>query len=126
MPLRSTWSAWPSLDSLVARPVRIGQVSFGALCDSGQQSACIDYQALVAQGQSAPDGLMSLFHGTRARYRKVIDAIGAEVIEIEHNRINEIRDYHLKNSLMSVAVADACGNFVTPSPSSMRRRVFWC
>ena len=81
---------------------------------------------LSRSANRAPDGLMSLFHGTRARYRKVIEAIGAEVIEIEDGRINEIRDYHLKNSLMSVAVADACGNFLTPSPSSMRRRVFWC
>jgi hypothetical protein len=27
-------------------------------CDSGQQSSCIDYQALVADCQSAPRGLV--------------------------------------------------------------------
>ena len=36
----------------------------------------------------------SLFHGTRARYGKVVEAIGAEVFEIVDGRINEIRDYH--------------------------------
>jgi hypothetical protein len=59
-------------------------------------------------------------------HRKMFRGHGAEVVEIETGRINEIRDYYLKNSLMSVAVADACGNFVTPRPSSMRRKVFWC
>ena len=44
----------------------------------------------------------------------MIEAIGAEVIEIEDGRINEIRDYHLKNSLMSVAVADACEAMMSP------------
>ena len=35
----------------------------------------------------------SLFHGTRARYGKVVEAIGAEVIEMADGRIKEIRDY---------------------------------
>jgi hypothetical protein len=36
----------------------------------------------------------SLFHGTRPREGKVIEAIGAEVLEIMDGRIKEIRDYH--------------------------------
>ena len=36
----------------------------------------------------------SYFRGTRPRYGKVIEAIGAEVLEIEDGRIKEIRDYH--------------------------------
>ena len=36
----------------------------------------------------------SFFHGTRQQYGKVIEAIGAEVIEIVDDRIKEIRDYH--------------------------------
>jgi ketosteroid isomerase-like protein len=45
-------------------------------------------------GNSGRGVAESLFHGTRARYGKVIQAIGAEVIEVEDGRINEIRDYH--------------------------------
>jgi ketosteroid isomerase-like protein len=36
----------------------------------------------------------SVFHGTRPRSGRVIEAIGAEVIEIADGRIKEIRDYH--------------------------------
>jgi len=36
----------------------------------------------------------SLFHGTRPRFGKVIEAIGAEVVDIVDGRIKEIRDYH--------------------------------
>lgn len=36
----------------------------------------------------------SYFHGTRPRSGRVVEAIGAEVIEIMDGRIKEIRDYH--------------------------------
>jgi taurine dehydrogenase small subunit len=36
----------------------------------------------------------SFFHGTRPRFGKVIEAIGAEVVDIVDGRIKEIRDYH--------------------------------
>jgi hypothetical protein len=36
----------------------------------------------------------SLFHGTRPREGRVIEAIGAEVLEIVDGKIKEIRDYH--------------------------------
>ena len=36
----------------------------------------------------------SLFHGTRPRDGKVIEALGAEVVEIVDGKIKEIRDYH--------------------------------
>jgi len=36
----------------------------------------------------------SLFRGTRPRSGRVIEAIGAEVIEIVDGKIKEIRDYH--------------------------------
>ena len=36
----------------------------------------------------------SLFHGTRPRDGRVVEAIGAEVIEIADGKIKEIRDYH--------------------------------
>jgi len=36
----------------------------------------------------------SFFHGTRHDQGKVIEAIGAEVIEIVDGKIKEIRDYH--------------------------------
>jgi taurine dehydrogenase small subunit len=36
----------------------------------------------------------SLFHATRPRFGKVIEAIGAEVVDIVDGRIKEIRDYH--------------------------------
>jgi ketosteroid isomerase-like protein len=36
----------------------------------------------------------SLFHGTRPLSGRVIEAVGAEVIEIVDGKIKEIRDYH--------------------------------
>jgi steroid delta-isomerase-like uncharacterized protein len=36
----------------------------------------------------------SLFRGTRPREGKVVEAIGAEVLEIRDGKIKEIRDYH--------------------------------
>ena len=36
----------------------------------------------------------SLFRGTRAQYGKVVEALGAEVMEIADGKIKEIRDYH--------------------------------
>ncbi|MGH7840205.1 MAG: nuclear transport factor 2 family protein [Candidatus Binataceae bacterium] len=45
-------------------------------------------------GHSGHGVAESVFHGTRQRYGKVIEAIGAEVVEIVEGRIKEIRDYH--------------------------------
>jgi hypothetical protein len=37
-------------------------------CDSGQESSCIDYQALVADCQSAPHGLVpTILHSERCQ-----------------------------------------------------------
>jgi len=36
----------------------------------------------------------SFFHGTRPREGKVIEALGAEVVEIVDGRIKELHDYH--------------------------------
>ena len=36
----------------------------------------------------------SLFHGTRPREGKVVEAVGVEVLEIVAGKIKEIRDYH--------------------------------
>jgi ketosteroid isomerase-like protein len=36
----------------------------------------------------------SFFHGTRQQNGKVIEALGAEVVEIAGGKIKEIRDYH--------------------------------
>src|SRR5216684_2104414 len=44
-----------------------------------------------------PDGrgvAESLFHGTRTRFDKVYEALGAEVLEIVDGKIKELRDYH--------------------------------
>jgi hypothetical protein len=46
----------------------------------------------------------SLFHGTRPREDKVIEAIGAEVLAIVDGKIKEIRDYHKR---VRGAVADS-------------------
>ena len=46
----------------------------------------------------------SLLRGTRPREGKVVEAIGAEVLEIVDGRIKEIRDYHTR---ISAAVADS-------------------
>src|SRR5690242_9574814 len=45
-------------------------------------------------GNSGRGVAESLFHGTRMRTGRVIEAIGAEVIEMRDGRIREIRDYH--------------------------------
>ena len=45
----------------------------------------------------------SLFRGTRPREGKVVEAIGAEVLEISDGKIKEIRDYHKR---VRAAVAD--------------------
>jgi hypothetical protein len=46
----------------------------------------------------------SFFRGTRPREGKVIEAIGAEVLEIRDAKVKEIRDYHKR---ISAAVADS-------------------
>ena len=48
----------------------------------------------MLSGHSGYGVAESLFHGTRPRYGKVIEAIGAEVVEIVGGKIKEIRDYH--------------------------------
>ena len=45
-------------------------------------------------GNSGHGVAESIFHGTRPRFNKVIEAIGAEVIEFADGTIKEIRDYH--------------------------------
>jgi ketosteroid isomerase-like protein len=40
----------------------------------------------------------SLFRGTRAQYGNVVEALGAEVMEIADGKIKEIRDYHQSSS----------------------------
>jgi ketosteroid isomerase-like protein len=46
----------------------------------------------------------SRFLGTRRRDGHVVEAVGAEMIEIADGKIKEIRDYHKR---MSAAVADS-------------------
>jgi hypothetical protein len=48
----------------------------------------------MATGNSGQAVAESSSHGTRTRYGKVIEAIGAEVMEIVDGKIKEIRDYH--------------------------------
>jgi ketosteroid isomerase-like protein len=48
----------------------------------------------LCTGNSGRGVAESLFHGTRARDGKLIEAIGAEVMEIVGGKIKEIRDYH--------------------------------
>jgi len=36
----------------------------------------------------------SFFHGTQPRFGKVVEVLGAEVMEIVDGKIKEIRDYH--------------------------------
>lgn len=48
----------------------------------------------MATGNSGRGVAESFFHGTRPRFGKVIEAVGAEVMEIVEGRIKEIRDYH--------------------------------
>jgi steroid delta-isomerase-like uncharacterized protein len=45
-------------------------------------------------GNSGHGVAESLFHGTRPRNGRVVQAIGAEVIEMVDGKIKEIRDYH--------------------------------
>jgi ketosteroid isomerase-like protein len=45
-------------------------------------------------GNSGHGVAESIFHGTRLRFNKVIEAIGAEVIEFGDGKIKEIHDYH--------------------------------
>ncbi len=45
-------------------------------------------------GNSGHGVAESYFHGTRPRSGRVVEAIGAEVIEVVDGRIKEIRDYH--------------------------------
>jgi taurine dehydrogenase small subunit len=48
----------------------------------------------MMSGNSGHGVAESIFHGTRPRFNKVIEAIGAEVIEFADGKIKEIRDYH--------------------------------
>ncbi len=48
----------------------------------------------MCTGNSGRGVAESLFRGTRARFDNVIEAIGAEVMEIVDGTIKEIRDYH--------------------------------
>jgi ketosteroid isomerase-like protein len=48
----------------------------------------------VCAGNSGRGVAESYFRGTRPSSGKVIEAIGAEVIEIVDGKIKEIRDYH--------------------------------
>ena len=48
----------------------------------------------LCTGNSGRGVAESYFHGTRARDGKLIEAIGAEVMEIVDGKIKEIRDYH--------------------------------
>jgi taurine dehydrogenase small subunit len=45
-------------------------------------------------GNSGHGMAESIFHGTRQRFNRVVEAIGAEVIEFAGGKIKEIRDYH--------------------------------
>ncbi len=48
----------------------------------------------VCTGNDGRGVAESLFHGTRTRFDKVYEAIGAEVLEIVDGKIKELRDYH--------------------------------
>lgn len=48
----------------------------------------------MATGNSGHAVAESFFHGTRQRSGNVIEAMGAEVMEIADGKIKEIRDYH--------------------------------
>jgi len=54
-------------------------------------------------GHSGHGVAESYFRGTRPRYGKVIEAIGAEILEIEDGRIKEMRDYHRPLSASGIA-----------------------
>ncbi len=63
-----------------------------AMCPDGR---C---EMRLCTGNSGRGVAESLFHGTRARDGKVVEAIGAEVMEIADGKIKEIRDYHQPRS----------------------------
>src|SRR5260370_35279095 len=63
-----------------------------ALCPDGR---C---ELRLGTGNSGRGVAESLFHGTRARDGKVVEAIGAEVMQIEAGKIKEIRDYHKRRA----------------------------
>lgn len=48
----------------------------------------------MMSGNSGHGVAESMFYGTRPRFNRVIEAIGAEVIEFAEGKIKEIRDYH--------------------------------
>jgi len=48
----------------------------------------------MATGNGGHGVAESLFHGTRERFGKVVEALGAEVLEIVDGKIKELRDYH--------------------------------
>ncbi len=48
----------------------------------------------MCTGNSGHGVAESLFRGTRPRSGEVVEAIGAEVLEIVDGKIKEIRDYH--------------------------------
>ena len=48
----------------------------------------------VCTGNSGRGVAESYFHGTRPRDGRVVEAIGAEIMEIVDGKIKEIRDYH--------------------------------
>jgi len=48
----------------------------------------------MCTGNSGHGVAESLFHGIRPRDGKVVEAIGAEVMEMVDGKIKEIRDYH--------------------------------
>jgi ketosteroid isomerase-like protein len=51
-----------------------------------------DLRAVTASnGQGMAE---SLFHGTSARSRRPVEALGVEVVEVADGKIKEIRDYH--------------------------------
>jgi len=45
-------------------------------------------------GNSGTAVAESFFHGTRPRFGKVIEGVGAEMMDIVDGKIKEIRDYH--------------------------------
>jgi ketosteroid isomerase-like protein len=45
-------------------------------------------------GNSGKAVAESFFHGTRPRYGKVVEAVGAEMMDIVDGKIKEIRNYH--------------------------------
>lgn len=48
----------------------------------------------MATGNNGHGVAESIFHGTRERFGNVVEAIGAEVLEVADGKIKELRDYH--------------------------------